>query len=85
MKRRVEQVHTYTVVIHPGEANEGGFWAEVPALKGCNTQGETYEATILNARRAIEGYLRMLIKAGEPIPIEKQPKSKIVTAVRVAV
>jgi predicted RNase H-like HicB family nuclease len=28
-------------VIH--EAEEGGFWAEVPALPGCSTQGETLE------------------------------------------
>src|ERR1041384_7508788 len=68
--------HTYTVVIHPGEADEGGFWAEVPALPGCNSQGETYEETVANARKAIEGYLKMLIKSGEKIPAEKQPKSR---------
>lgn len=77
--------YTYTVKIHPGEADEGGFWAEVPALPGCNTQGETYEETIEHARQAIEGYLRMLNKIGEPIPIEKQPKSTVVAAVKVAI
>jgi predicted RNase H-like HicB family nuclease len=92
MKRRTAKLkagtpteHTYTVVIHPGEAREGGFWAEVPALPGCNSQGETYEDTIANAQLAIEGYLRMLMKTGRPIPVEKQPKSKVVAAVRVAV
>ena len=89
-KRRTEKLktrseHTYTVVIHPASASEGGFWAEVPALPGCNTQGETYQETITNAREAIEGYLKMLVKAGEPIPVESQPKSKTITAVRVAV
>ena len=73
-KRRTEQLrtrseHIYTVVVHPAGPDEGGFWAEVPALRGCNTQGETYEETIANAREAIEGYLRMLVKAGEPIPV----------------
>ncbi len=29
------------VVIH--EAEEGGFWAEVPAIAGCATQGDTFE------------------------------------------
>jgi predicted RNase H-like HicB family nuclease len=77
--------HTYTVVIHPGEPDEGGFWAEVPALPGCNTQGETYEETIANAQKAIEGYIRMLVKLGRPIPAEKQPKSKLIAAVKVAV
>lgn len=27
------------VIIH--EAEEGGYWAEVPAIPGCATQGET--------------------------------------------
>jgi predicted RNase H-like HicB family nuclease len=92
MKRRTAKLsgrapteHTYTVVIHPGEKEEGGFWAEVPALPGCNSQGETYEETIVNARAAIEGYLRMLIKSGRAIPVEKQPRSKVIAAVRVAV
>lgn len=77
--------YTYTVVVHPADADEGGFWAEVPALPGCNTQGETYEQTIAHAQQAIEGYLRMLIKLGRPIPAEKQPRAKTVAAVKVAV
>jgi predicted RNase H-like HicB family nuclease len=28
-------------IVH--NAEEGGFWAEVPALPGCLTQGETRE------------------------------------------
>ena len=43
------------VVIH--EAEEGGFWAEVPSIPGCATQGETYEELIANVREAIEGCL----------------------------
>ncbi len=27
------------IVIHPTE--EGGFWAEIPALAGCVSEGET--------------------------------------------
>jgi predicted RNase H-like HicB family nuclease len=77
--------HTYTVRIHPADADEGGFWAEVPALPGCNSQGETYEETIEHVQDAIEGYLRMLVKLGQPIPRERQPKSTTVTAVKVAV
>jgi len=42
-------------IIH--EAEEGGFWAEVPALPGCVTQGETVEEVTLNLREAIEGWL----------------------------
>lgn len=42
-------------VIHPAE--EGGFWAEVPALPGCLSQGETKEEIQINIREAIEGWL----------------------------
>jgi predicted RNase H-like HicB family nuclease len=43
------------VVIH--EAEEGGYWAEVPALPGCASQGDTHEELIQNIREAIEGCL----------------------------
>lgn len=46
---------TLKVLIHPAE--EGGFWAEVPALPGCVTQGETVEEVRANVREAIEGWL----------------------------
>jgi predicted RNase H-like HicB family nuclease len=42
-------------VIH--EAEEGGYWAEVPALPGCVTQGETIDEINTNLREAIEGWL----------------------------
>ena len=43
------------VIIHPAE--EGGFWAEVPALPGCYSQGETVEEMLENIREAIECHL----------------------------
>ena len=46
---------TLKAIIH--EAEEGGYWAEVPALPGCVTQGETVEDVTLNLREAIEGWL----------------------------
>jgi len=52
-------VAKYTVVIH--EEPEGGFWAEVPALPGCYTQGETIEELLTNAREAIAGVLDVLV------------------------
>lgn len=76
---------TYTVIIHPADADEGGFWAEVPALPGCNAQGESYEQTLADAQEAIVGYVRMLRKLGEPVPRERQPRRVLKAAVRVAV
>jgi hypothetical protein len=32
------------------EAEEGGFWAEVPAIPGCATQGETMEDLLRNVQ-----------------------------------
>ena len=39
------------------EAEEGGYWAEVPAIPGCATQGETLDELLANVREAIEGCL----------------------------
>ncbi|MFI5117570.1 MAG: type II toxin-antitoxin system HicB family antitoxin [Terriglobales bacterium] len=39
------------------EAEEGGYWAEVPALPGCATQGESLEELLTNLHEAIEGCL----------------------------
>jgi predicted RNase H-like HicB family nuclease len=46
---------TLKAIIH--EAEEGGFWAEVPALPGCFTQGETLPELEVNLREAIQGWL----------------------------
>ena len=43
------------VVVH--EAEEGGYWAEVPAIPGCATQGETMEELLANVHQAIEACL----------------------------
>jgi predicted RNase H-like HicB family nuclease len=43
------------VVIH--EAEEGGYWAEVPAIPGCATQGETLRELLENLREAVDGCL----------------------------
>lgn len=43
------------IIVH--EAAEGGYWAEVPALPGCVSQGETIEELIANIREAVEGCL----------------------------
>ena len=39
------------------EAEEGGYWAEVPAIPGCATQGETHEELLKNLQEAIEACL----------------------------
>lgn len=46
------------VIIH--NAEEGGYWAEVPALPGCVTEGDTLEELISNLKEAVEGCLEVI-------------------------
>ena len=43
------------VVVH--QAEEGGYWAEVPSIPGCATQGESFEELLTNLYEAVEGCL----------------------------
>jgi predicted RNase H-like HicB family nuclease len=43
------------IIVHAAE--EGGFWAEIPAIPGCATQGDSLEELMNNLREAIEGCL----------------------------
>ena len=52
------------VIVH--EAEEGGFWAEVPALPGCASQGETMKELIANVREAIAGWLDTEVAVPKP-------------------
>lgn len=56
----------YRVLIEEDE--DGVFVAEVPALPGCVSQGDTRAEALQNAREAIEGYLESLKAHDEPIP-----------------
>ena len=44
------------------EAEEGGFWAEVPAIPGCATQVDTFEELLGNIYEAVEGCLSVEIQ-----------------------
>jgi len=59
----------YTVLLHA--ADEGGYWAEVPALPGCYSQGESIEETVRNMQEAIEAHLEALRQEGQEIPKEE--------------
>jgi predicted RNase H-like HicB family nuclease len=49
---------TVKVVIH--EAEEGGFWAEIPAMPGCATQAESFPELLVNLGEAIQGCLSLI-------------------------
>ena len=50
-------------IVH--KAEEGGFWAEVPSIPGCATQGETMEELRSNLREAIEGCLSVPVETSK--------------------
>lgn len=52
------------VVFH--EAEEGGFWGEVPAIPGCASQGDTMEELLANLYEAIEGCLSVDVETPRP-------------------
>jgi predicted RNase H-like HicB family nuclease len=64
-------VQKYAVVIH--ENPEGGFGAEVPALPGCYSQGESVSELMDNACEPIAGVLDVIKDQG------RQPESNIQT------
>lgn len=66
--RNDKAAHTYTVILDAAE--EGGYHAFCPALKGCHSEGETVEKALRNIRAAAELYLESLREHGEPIPSE---------------
>ena len=53
------------------EDPERGFWAEVPALPGCYSQGESVAELMENVREAITGVLEVMKEQGT------QPESNI--------
>lgn len=57
----------YTVIIH--DAEERGFWTEVPAL-GTGSQGETVEEALQMTAEAIESMIEALEEDGKPVPTD---------------
>lgn len=61
------------VIIH--DAEEGGYWAEVPAIPGCATQGSDFEELLKNLYDAIEGCLSVEIPSTKRR--KKSPKQRV--------
>ncbi len=65
---------TIQAIAHPAE--EGGYWAEVPALPGCVTQAETLEDLKVRLAEAVEGWL---LADAERVVDDKQALTLMVT------
>jgi predicted RNase H-like HicB family nuclease len=57
------------VIVH--DAEEGGYWAEVPAIPGCATQGETFEELLRNLYEAVEGCLSVDVSQVQVTPTDR--------------
>ncbi|NJK52188.1 MAG: type II toxin-antitoxin system HicB family antitoxin [Leptolyngbyaceae cyanobacterium SU_3_3] len=56
----------YPIVVYPCE--EGGFVAEVPALRGCLAQGETLDETLKELMTVRDLWLETAQKYGQKLP-----------------
>ena len=68
----------YIVIVH--EAEEGGYWTEVPGLAGAGFQGETQDEPIANTKESIQAVLEVMQKQGEVIPEPRDLVVKVTVA-----
>jgi predicted RNase H-like HicB family nuclease len=66
MKNQTKQVYNYTVILE--KESEGGYHVFCPMLRGCHSQGDTFEEAIENITEAIELYLESLMADNQLIP-----------------
>lgn len=57
----------YVIVIR--RAEEGGYWADVPALEGCFIQGDTVDEVLADAPAAIASHIEALREDGQEAPM----------------
>jgi predicted RNase H-like HicB family nuclease len=68
MKSESAQINNYTVIFE--KEIEGGYHAFCPVLKGCHSQGDTFEEAVENITEAISLYIYSLKEDQQPIPKE---------------
>ncbi len=54
----------FDIVLHK---EDNGYWAEVPALKGCYTQGETIDEIKENIKEAINAWFSVDLPQGDEV------------------
>ncbi len=60
------QVYNYTIIFE--REDDGGYHVFCPALKGCHSQGNTYDEALFNIQDAMRLFLESLIARNEAIP-----------------
>jgi len=62
------KIFNYTIIFE--KENDGGYHVFCPALKGCHSQGDSYDEALNNIQDAVKLYLESLIAHNDPIPEE---------------
>jgi predicted RNase H-like HicB family nuclease len=65
----------YTIIIYPAE--EGGYVAEIPALKGCLAQGETLTECLQELKTVQALWLESARLNNRPIPTADEVNDKL--------
>ncbi|MTJ09734.1 MULTISPECIES: type II toxin-antitoxin system HicB family antitoxin [unclassified Anabaena] len=68
MLNKSKQIYNYTVLLE--KEQDEGYHAFCPVLKGCHSQGDSFEEAIGNITEAIELYIESLIADNQPVPKE---------------
>lgn len=68
----------YTVIAH--EAEEGGYWTEVPGLPGAGSQGESLDDAIANTKESIQLVIEVMRGQGQQIPVPNDVVVKVTVA-----
>ena len=76
----IVQEYKFTVVFEP--CKEGGYHAYCPAMRGCHSQGDTFEEAKANISEAIQCFIESLKEDNEPIPDDVD---EIVSVIKVSV
>jgi antitoxin HicB len=75
---------SYPAIVH---SDPDGFWIEFPDLKGCVTEGDSYEDLLKNAEEALSLYLEDFIDNEKHLPLPttvEQASSETVVFVEVS-
>ncbi len=68
----------FAIIVH--EAEEGGYWSEVPSLPGAGSQGESIDETVANTKDSIEAVIDVMKARGEPVVATKDVVVKVQVA-----
>ena len=75
----MEKRLTYNIQIERDE--DGVYVVSVPALPGCLTQGRTFDEALKMAQDAIFGFVSVLVKRGEDVPVDHSRTSPFAVSI----